>query len=279
MAFNSLVRPQVEYTSAVWSPYTKENINKIEKVQRRAARWVSNDYSSYSSVTDMLSNLGWQSLENRRTDKRLAMFYKIVYGLVAIPLSSYFEHAEVYTRHMHSLLTDRFTHLSVTINTPFSLYPLFFGTSYQLISSWFLILTPLNQESARSIIHTLKCILIVSIPDLCTMIYFNSILLKPNTIIFIFISLSFHYLNLLFLIFLTNTPGACKHPDKTQKWIRNYKEIDRFSNTFSSGTKIRKKAKIRNLYNQIPHPTYTPNGKVTKHKKTSHSRGQPFPSR
>ena len=74
----SLVRPQVEYASPVWSPYTKENINKIEKVQRRAARWVSNGYSSYSSVTDMLSNLGWRSLENRRTDTRLSMFYKIV---------------------------------------------------------------------------------------------------------------------------------------------------------------------------------------------------------
>ena len=76
MAYNSLVRPQVEYASVVWSPYTKDDINKIEKVQRRAARWVSNDYSSYSSVTDMVSNLGWRSLENRRTDTRLAMFIK-----------------------------------------------------------------------------------------------------------------------------------------------------------------------------------------------------------
>ena len=36
----------------------------------------------------------------------------------------------------------------------------------------------------------------------------NSILLTPNNIIFIFISLSFFYLNLLFLIFFTNTPCA-----------------------------------------------------------------------
>ena len=62
-----------------------------------------NVYSTYSSVTDMLSNLGLGSLENRRSDARLTMFYKIVYGLVAIPLLSYFVHCEVYTRHMHSL--------------------------------------------------------------------------------------------------------------------------------------------------------------------------------
>ena len=54
-------------------------------------------------------------------------------------------------------LTDRFIHQYVIINTHFSPYPLFFGTSYQLISSWFLILTPLKHESARSIIHSLKC--------------------------------------------------------------------------------------------------------------------------
>ena len=31
------VRPVLEYASPVWSPYKKRNINKIEKVQRRAS--------------------------------------------------------------------------------------------------------------------------------------------------------------------------------------------------------------------------------------------------
>ena len=40
MVCSALVCPQIEYASAVWSPYTKEYIyiNQIEKVNRLAAR-------------------------------------------------------------------------------------------------------------------------------------------------------------------------------------------------------------------------------------------------
>ena len=149
MAYNTLVRSQLAYASAVWSPYINENIGKIEKIQRRAARRVSNDYSTYSSVTDMLSSLGWRSLENWRIDARLTMFYKIVYSLVAIPLPSYFVHPEVYTHHMHSL-SYRQIHTSVCYyQYSFSPCRLFFGTSCQV--TWFLILTPLQKESVWSI--------------------------------------------------------------------------------------------------------------------------------
>ena len=104
----------MEYASAVWSLYTKENINKIEMLQRRAARRVCNDYSPYSSVTDMLSNLGWRSHELRRYDSRIAMYYKIVYGLVAIPIPPYFERTMIQTRH-HALAYRQ-------IHTSFSYY-------------------------------------------------------------------------------------------------------------------------------------------------------------
>ena len=63
MAYKTLVCPQVEYASPVWSPHTKDNIDKIEMTQRRAARWVKNKFSTYDSVTDMLSELGWRSLD------------------------------------------------------------------------------------------------------------------------------------------------------------------------------------------------------------------------
>ena len=86
-AYKAIVRPQLEY--AVWDTHIKEDIQKIESVQRQAARWVLGDYSSYSSVTDMIGRLGWRTLEQRRTDSRLVLFYKIIYGFVAVPLPSY----------------------------------------------------------------------------------------------------------------------------------------------------------------------------------------------
>ena len=50
-----------------------------------------------------MSNLGWRSLEKRRCDVRLAMFYKIIYGLVVKPVPPYLERLEIYTRHIHPL--------------------------------------------------------------------------------------------------------------------------------------------------------------------------------
>ena len=88
-AYKVLVRPQLEYASVVWAPHTDSCISQIEMVQRRAARWIKNDYSRGSSVGGMLTSLGLRRLDLRRTDQRLAMFYKIVNGLVAIPVDDY----------------------------------------------------------------------------------------------------------------------------------------------------------------------------------------------
>ena len=55
-------------------------------VQRRAARFVYNDYSRYSHVSPMIKALGWDSLEYRRLNNQVFMFYKIHKELVGISL-------------------------------------------------------------------------------------------------------------------------------------------------------------------------------------------------
>ena len=56
------------------------------------------------SVFNMLCELGWRSLANRRIDARMIMLYKIIHGYVAIELPTYFERPMRYTRHMHPLV-------------------------------------------------------------------------------------------------------------------------------------------------------------------------------
>ncbi|KAI8516831.1 hypothetical protein Bbelb_054120 [Branchiostoma belcheri] len=56
-AHKALVRPILEYGSTVWDPHTDKNITAVEKVQRRAARWVCSRFRRTSSVGAMLQDL------------------------------------------------------------------------------------------------------------------------------------------------------------------------------------------------------------------------------
>ncbi|KAI8516955.1 hypothetical protein Bbelb_055360 [Branchiostoma belcheri] len=87
-AYMALVRPQVEYACSVWDPHTQDQVGRIEMVQRRAARYVTNNFHRTSSVTDMLDKLGWQTLESRRRNARLATLYKITNNVISVPHAS-----------------------------------------------------------------------------------------------------------------------------------------------------------------------------------------------
>ena len=86
LAYKVLVRPTLEYCCPVWDPHHKNQEYQLEIVQRRAARFVLGRYHNTSSVTDMLQQLNWESLCQRRAKMRLTMFYKSQHALVALPL-------------------------------------------------------------------------------------------------------------------------------------------------------------------------------------------------
>ena len=104
-AYFALVRSIIEYSAAVWDPHLKKDIAQLERVQRRAARFVTGDSSWSSSVTSMIKDLGWDSLEDRRRDIRLALFYKAVHGLTAVETEGILVPADPQTRGYHSFAT------------------------------------------------------------------------------------------------------------------------------------------------------------------------------
>ena len=58
----------LEYAATIRDPYTKFNLTKLEKYQRRAVIFVNGDYSRESSVTSMLNEPKWPALQQRRTN-------------------------------------------------------------------------------------------------------------------------------------------------------------------------------------------------------------------
>ena len=83
-----MVRPQLEYTSDVWDPHYVGDIMELEKVQQRAALWVLNDYGRFSSVSSMLNQLSWPTLQSRRKLSRLHTLHKVCILSSAISVNS-----------------------------------------------------------------------------------------------------------------------------------------------------------------------------------------------
>ena len=84
---------------------------KVEKVQKTAARWVCRRWHNTSSIDDILNDLDWPSLEDRRLKSSLTIFYKIHSGTVSLDKDKYLtpaprlrstrvSHDSQYTRYM-----------------------------------------------------------------------------------------------------------------------------------------------------------------------------------
>ena len=85
----SLVRLQLEYCIQVWSPYLKQTIEKLEKVQRRATRmiWGYKDLR----YEERLKRCGLTTLERRRSRGDLVEAYKIIIGKEEVQKEKLFE--------------------------------------------------------------------------------------------------------------------------------------------------------------------------------------------
>ena len=83
-AYKTLVRPKLEYTAPVWMPYHQVDISKIEKGQRTAACWTCRRWRNQSHVGEMLEELQWPDLQERRHQASLSLFYKIHSNLAIV---------------------------------------------------------------------------------------------------------------------------------------------------------------------------------------------------
>jgi hypothetical protein len=111
-SYTTMVRPILEYASSAWDPYLQRNINMLETVQRRAARFACNSYRDQTPgcVEKMLNDLRWQPLEERRKTNRLAFLHKINNGLVDININDFVRRSDPRTRGAQRFHQERAEH-------------------------------------------------------------------------------------------------------------------------------------------------------------------------
>ena len=98
VCYQTLVRPTLEYGCAVWDPHKKNQINMIEKVQKRAARFVTNNHTrTHGNSEKNLASLGWLPLRERRARIKVTLLFKAFNGLIDIPPQDLLSR-QIYTR-------------------------------------------------------------------------------------------------------------------------------------------------------------------------------------
>ena len=95
IAYEMLVRPQLEYASEVWSSYTMKCIQKMEQIQRNSCRYSFQEYRRDTDTSFLINRLNLDSLYTRRLIQQATMFYKVHCSIVDICPPSYIQHANL----------------------------------------------------------------------------------------------------------------------------------------------------------------------------------------
>ena len=77
----SFIRPILEYGDVVWDNCTLKDKKSLESIQLECARIVTGA-SKCVSIEKLYLDLGWETLQKRRTDHKLHYFYKMINNLV-----------------------------------------------------------------------------------------------------------------------------------------------------------------------------------------------------
>ena len=100
--YKVFVRPHLEYAVTAWSPWQKNDIETLEKIQHRATRRMSDVHGSY---LERLHQLELTTLEKRRLRGDAIEVYKYMKGFLDVQKENLFEisnQPQPKTRHQHS---------------------------------------------------------------------------------------------------------------------------------------------------------------------------------
>ena len=118
-AYLALIRSKLEYGSVIWDPYTKDDIDRLERIQRSAACFITRDYKSRQEgcVTNMLQDLQLPTLQERRRQLRLTFLYKVVKGQVPAINNEHFLKLQRLKRTIRAKQFENYVQKNIVVNS------------------------------------------------------------------------------------------------------------------------------------------------------------------
>ena len=139
----SLVRSNLEYCSVVWCPFTKRNVNKLERIQRRATRFILKSNDPYNI---RLHKLNLLTLEQRRFVDDVTFLFKTLNGHLDVDSSQfldfYSQEDRYLLRHFDTkLLKKKYARTNILKNSYF----------YRIVDEWNSL--PLEVRSSCNVVN------------------------------------------------------------------------------------------------------------------------------
>ena len=102
--YNAFVLPHFNYGSTIWNDVCSTHINKLSKLQRRAAHVITGETYAVCS-TQILENLGWTSIDEALRKRETLMTFKALTGRSPNYLTELFTTCENDNFHLRSTNT------------------------------------------------------------------------------------------------------------------------------------------------------------------------------
>ena len=77
-----MIQPKIDYAISIWGYTSRQNLNKIQRLQNRAARTITGnpDYVNTRGI-ELVKTLKWMCVSQRRYYFMLLLMFKSIHGL------------------------------------------------------------------------------------------------------------------------------------------------------------------------------------------------------